>query len=776
MAVGPWPLDLASTFTRTKAAVYRSQTVGHVRPLWAQTETSLDPPSSMKLPNETLQQIYAYLSPQDYNAARHACRSWFLASLDRGLLIRMLKRGGWWSSMLQIMTPLNIARLLSLNQERIMSKWISRECHLSSLKKSAFREVGYTDFSGLVPGTAAGTMHGALVFTGSLCGRFLLVTHGRKVIVFELSHSCSRLRSPWSVPLRPRTPTSRSIPRPVATVVCPRRVISSTMMDSSAGRHTVAILMEGRMGMVCDILAERTAKEASNEASGPSTSNANASLSSTPACPCRVNPVSQAPPIEEGLRWVYNGICHPDDPPRSVALCPRRNCVAFGCSAGIELHWVDALTNQDLSRWFPLASPSDYLYFLPPRRGVDTEKKLRLISSAAALGNAFGPVGHYFQAFDSSLSRVSRNGVVSAMGAGTGHDVQTVNNGNEPSQRACVRPRDLLDQGVPADSVLRRVSAASADHYRAIPLSDGYHILFTDPRTGNLCLGTDAPVGALNRLIRKVWFRPPASVSSTSPLLYTAGADTRHGVRVAATFSVGGESRSVSHGGPQRSLEADRQIVVFYTIPPDMFHDISQTTDGARGPKDEYGGSPAEEYGGSLEWIEWRPEENYGEIDVFGSLFHDSNVYPLEVQGQSVAICSNLVELVLDSGPDVVLWAFSAEGWARTWSMDVGRQQGFSYSAVQQDGSIREVDHDHDIVMAETEVLPTTSDVCGTVSVQKAPEKSYGTRWMQEFTAPNVGRYQRLMANWDGDRMSGTVSVDLVEEVSGITRMDVELR
>lgn len=27
-----------------------------------------------------------------------------------------------------------------------------------------------------------------------------------------------------------------------------------------------------------------------------------------------------------------------------------------------------------------------------------------------------------------------------------------------------------------------------------------------------------------------------------------------------------------------------------------------------------------------------------------------------------------------------------------------------------------------------------------------------------------------------GDRMSGTVSVDLVEEVSGIARVDVELR
>lgn len=297
----------------------------------------------MRLPNETIQQLYRFLSPQDYNAARHVCRSWFLASLDRGLLVLMLKRGGWWSSMLQIMTPLNITRLLSLNQERIMSKWISRECDLSMLKKSAFREVGYTDFSGLVPGTAVGSVHGALVFTGSLCGRFLLVTHGRHIIVFELGHTCSSLRSPWSVPLRPREPGSSGIPRPVATVVCPRQVISCSMMDTSAGRYAVAVLMEGRMGMVCDIMAERVAAtktppsdNTSNEASGPSTPNAN--TSSTPACLCQVSPVCRPPPVGEGPRWVYNGVCHPDDPPRSVALCPRRNCVAFGCSAGIELH------------------------------------------------------------------------------------------------------------------------------------------------------------------------------------------------------------------------------------------------------------------------------------------------------------------------------------------------------------------------------------------------------------------------------------------------------
>ncbi|KAH7134228.1 hypothetical protein EDB81DRAFT_844817 [Dactylonectria macrodidyma] len=721
----------------------------------------------MRLPNEAIQQIYLLLSPRDYNAARHT--------------------GGWWSSILQLMAPLSITRLFSLDQERIISKWISRECSLADVKKSAFKEVGYTAFNGLVPGSTVGALHGALVFTVSLCGRFLLATHGQMVYVYELNHVCSGpgstfIGSTWptgSVPLRPRERKMFGVPRPVATVVCPRQVISCSM-DTSAGRHAVAVLMEGRMGMVCSIMTERaatcrpTTANLSHEATDQNMHNANSV--SPPRCVCQAYPVSRAPPIEEGPRSVYRRICHPDDPPRSVALCPQRNCVAFGCTAGIELHWVDALTNQGLSRWFPLASPSDYLYFLPARRGVDTPKRLRLISSAAALGDVFGPFGDMYRGFGTSYVRSGTNGVVSVMGAGARgtviHDIHSIS--DLPSQRSCVRSRDLLDQWQPCDGLVRRVSASSADHYRAVPLSDGYHILFTDPKTGNLCLGTDAPFGSLNRLIRKVWFRPPSATSSPLPMLYTTGADTRHGVRVAAAFSVKGgdamrlksDEATSSKAAPQSGHGSDEQIVVFYTIPPDMFHDISQ---GSICPSKT--GAENEEVETMSEWADWRPEERYREIDIFGDPFQASAAaYPLEIQGQPVAICSNLVELALDSGPDMVLWAFSAEGWARTWTMHVGREEVFARTAVQHDGSVRHVDPDGDIVMAEVETSDT-SDIAG-MTLPLLDGAACRTRW----TNTPRERYRRLLTGKHGDRMSGTVSVDLVEEVSGITRMDVELR
>ena len=105
---------------------------------------------------------------------------------------------------------------------------------------------------------------------------------------------------------------------------------------------------------------------------------------------------SQDIPVETGPCSISRHLCSDDDPPRSVSICPQRRCVAFGCSAGIELHWVDAFMRQDLNRWSPLTAPSDFLYFLPPRPGVDSAKKLRLISSAAHPSNRPSICGRFF--------------------------------------------------------------------------------------------------------------------------------------------------------------------------------------------------------------------------------------------------------------------------------------------------------------------------------------------------------------------------------------------
>ena len=60
------------------------------------------------------------------------------------------------------------------------------------------------------------------------------------------------------------------------------------------------------------------------------------------------------------------------------------------------------------------------------------------------------------------------------------------------------------------------------------------HILFIDPLTGLLCLGTDAPVGGPTKLSRNFWFKGPPGQGS--PICYASGADMSSGVRVVAAF------------------------------------------------------------------------------------------------------------------------------------------------------------------------------------------------------------------------------------------------
>lgn len=102
--------------------------------------------------------------------------------------------------------------------------------------------------------------------------------------------------------------------------------------------------------------------------------------------------------------------------------------------------------------------------------------------------------------------------------------------------------------------VLRTVDC---DHYRAVPISDGSHILFTEPGTGLLCLGSDAPLGGPTKLTRKVCMVPPPGLDtngSNDLLCYRAGSDLSWGVRVV-------------------SARADGSVIL-YNIPVDCFEKI----------------------------------------------------------------------------------------------------------------------------------------------------------------------------------------------------------
>lgn len=250
---------------------------------------------------------------------------------------------------------------------------------------------------------------------------------------------------------------------------------------------------------------------------------------------------------------IYRNLGTSEDPPRSVAICPQRKCIAFGCRLGIELHWVDALTGGDLSRWFPLAASSDHLYFLPQRAGIDSSRKLRLISSAQ------GP----------STPGLTRSGSMPArlLVRRTTHDrgrrqsMTRLFFGNLPFPAAAAAATVLPTSWTAGNTqdeddrqgILRTVDC---DHYQAIPLSDGSHMLYTDPVSGQLCLGSDAPVGAPTKLVRKVIFIPPDTVEddgwASLMSCYTAGHELRWGARVVAAHRDG--------------------RIVLYDVPSDLFN------------------------------------------------------------------------------------------------------------------------------------------------------------------------------------------------------------
>ena len=264
-------------------------------------------PAVSKLPAEMIYEILSYLSPFEFNSARHTCRTWMRISLDKSLLARMIRRAAWWNSV-EMTMRCYLARTDAVEDDFpavwLLSSILARECaispygsgHETHKKRSAtlpavkcaqidsasdqdfsthshqpFELVLETDFSTLedpkVHGNAVATyaqargLHGGVHFTASVCSRFVLVTQGSQIFIYRLSHAAdgdidrpeSRVEF-GSTPSVSRTVAKTAIVYPVTTIICPRRVLAVTM-DTSCGRHAVAALLNDRMGLVCDLFA-----------------------------------------------------------------------------------------------------------------------------------------------------------------------------------------------------------------------------------------------------------------------------------------------------------------------------------------------------------------------------------------------------------------------------------------------------------------------------------------------------------------------------------------
>ncbi|KAL8694170.1 MAG: hypothetical protein Q9218_001113 [Villophora microphyllina] len=482
------------------------------------------------LPAEIIKCVYDHLSPLDMDAARHTCRKWMIASLEYRLLDQILKQAGFWSSV-EADAALNERLGHSIGGEWRLSKRIATECSLGLgwagngftgrlTTPSIFHAARGTDlddhkaltslvlsssidFSQLVRNNQAlrDGSQAKLHYTVSGCGRFLLVIHGSVIWVYCLQGSMlpvPHYRHGGYIEL-------------LVGIACPCAILAVSM-DTSGDRYSIAALLADRRGLIIDVPDLHVMAAKSRQSSPHSehdtrnisnTWDIKASPDATPttsqrvhiapgrtntyyASPIEATPTS-IPPWPTPLRFVphtmYRNLCSKTSPPLTVAICPRRRCVAFGSSAGIELHWQDARTGQELSRWMELVGPAEHIHFLPLREQDDKalEQHLRLVSSRAI------PI-HY----DDPVEM------------------------NEAWQYE------------------------KCKFLRAVPLKDGKHVLYTDPSHGDLYLGTGLHHAfGTPKPTKRFLLKGPEHHSEDRtlwPRCYKVGKELKWGVRIVAGF------------------------------------------------------------------------------------------------------------------------------------------------------------------------------------------------------------------------------------------------
>lgn len=604
-----------------------SATISEVRPLWRRAVSLI--------PVEVLEQIYYYMLPVDFNAARHTCRAWMVASLEARLLTYMLKRGGWWTAALADQATIAEDLHDSMSGlEWLLSKRLATECTIhqdwSCNGLGNFEDIGLEnvsrqpaltlncelDLSDLSNDFVNDAESLPLQLVPSICGRYLLVFRDHNIWVLHLGGDSA---------IASHSPSNS--PQALQTFSCPQRVLAISM-DTSSGSYSIAVLLQGCVGLVRNLLEEsrttsqfampkvrlptwvKSPKRESNflddeieiELPLPSTSLVNDTKSprnpwAHEELPFTISPerYDNSPPSRT-KRLAFQHLCSVGAPPLSVAICPQRPCVAFGCSAGIELHWKELASDQGLNRWFPSHISSEHLYFLPARLD-DTARQLRLISSEASPSQK----ANILQRVASEQAEHEENATVWESMSDLGlHDC---------GQRNTDKP----------------------GYYHAKPCSDGWHVLFLDAESGDVCLGIDNQDGQTvgERLSRMATFLRPDK-QTYKPTCYAVSTELSWGPRVVVGYDDGS--------------------IYMFSVPVDIF---------------------LAGRGGSLwDWLEtW---DAYTATNEGGSGFA---VWPIEVKGIKVGDVEGLVDVAIQGeAGGVGVWAFSSHGKGFSWGLDVGRQ------------------------------------------------------------------------------------------------------
>jgi hypothetical protein len=347
------------------------------------------------LPTEVLHAIYSNLGPLDFNAARHTCIGWMTASLSVDVLKEQIKRGGWWDT-------ISKSSISEEHRPWLWSCYLARECALagnwtgqglSSSKKSCYNPMREACIGALRLFTSQDRQSPTTrVCTTSTCGRYLITACGLDIYTYGIEGQSLRLLSKISCENRVLAVTVNATSEKfIVAALLEGRIglhvdmngiaqpaasndqweSAGALSNASAAHAPIMDFGEAERPRSTEIVVGEFDELSVNAASFGETTFLHQSVEIVSqrtwaeyfhAGRARLRGNRRLPRSDNGV-WpgdlnfnqksggkqsqakvlpqiVYRNICFDDDPAISIAISPTRQCVAFGCRAGVELYWV----------------------------------------------------------------------------------------------------------------------------------------------------------------------------------------------------------------------------------------------------------------------------------------------------------------------------------------------------------------------------------------------------------------------------------------------------
>jgi hypothetical protein len=186
------------------------------------------------------------------------------------------------------------------------------------------------------------------------------------------------------------------------------------------------------------------------------------------------------------------------------------------------------------------------------------------------------------------------------------------------------------------------------------------------------------------------------------------------GVRVVAAFGSGEE-----------------QKVWLFSVPSDIFMADQCSTPPSAGTWLNAGSIHEHK---NFDWINWWPDDglqewlNYAQGPVPGIL--PRSIWPVKIRGQMIGTCNSLVDLAIDSGSHMTIWAFSNCGVAKVWNIDDG-SNGIERRWVLRDGTVREGDSDikmSNVAISSQGTYDGTSSTVYSTRSERRPRNDWSQR------------------------------------------------